>query len=350
MKSFVRLLALLALSLALGASVASASNARKPAIDSAAARVVELQRTDAGWEGTWFWYVGNTFNATNLTGVTALGLLEAYQDTNDTAYLDAAVDAAGFIMTHLGAGATGAQYHTRTTAPDIVFLHRLSQVTGDSSYATRANAEWANIKTFWPTAGDLDALFRVLNRPSIWDIVFFMEAAHLSGDSAWADGAAAIVANISDPFYYDPAEDFWYALNVAHAVYGLVSMGYSGAYNAEVVALLDTLVSLISDSSVGSSAQMTAYAVLALASVGGSANGHANDLARWLADNRAANGGYLEPDAIEYAESNGEALRALATTIGTNVTVDGFQPGSGQNLNSAWQAAADSQAVPYSGD
>ncbi|MFW9817913.1 MAG: hypothetical protein ACFFEW_18535, partial [Candidatus Thorarchaeota archaeon] len=161
-------------------------NARRPAIISSANRVVELQRTDSGWEGTWYWYVGSTYNATNLTGVTALGLLEAYNDTNDAGYLDAAISAANFIQVHLGAGATGTQYYVRTTAPDVVFLHRLGQVTGDPSYSSRAILEWNNIKTEYPSAASLDALFRSINRRSAWDIAFFLEAAYLSGDSTWA--------------------------------------------------------------------------------------------------------------------------------------------------------------------
>jgi hypothetical protein len=115
------------------------SNARRPAIVAGANRVEALQRSDAGWEGTWYWIFGQVGNATNLTGVTALGLLEAYNDTKETAYLDSAVEAAGFIMAHLGADATDTKYHARTTAPDIVFLHKLGEVTGDGQYSTRAN-------------------------------------------------------------------------------------------------------------------------------------------------------------------------------------------------------------------
>ena len=58
-------------------------NSRNGAIGAGADRVVAQQRTDTGWEGTWYWYEGSTGNATNLTGVTALGLLEAYWDTKD---------------------------------------------------------------------------------------------------------------------------------------------------------------------------------------------------------------------------------------------------------------------------
>lgn len=309
-------------------------------------RVVGLQRTDTGWEGTWYWYVGSSGNATNLTGVTALGLLEAYRDTKDSAYLAAAVNAAGFIQAHLGAGATGTKHYVRTTAPDVVFLHRLSEVTGDSSYATRAILEWNNLTSFWPTAGDLDTVFRAINRPSIWDIAFFLEAAYLSGDTTWADQAAAIISNTADDFYYGSGAGGWYALNLAGAVRALVGCGYAATYGDAVVYLLEELIGLIDDeNAVSGYVQDTAYATLAFSTVGGAGRRYANDLGRWLASHQDASGGWTEPDECEYPESDGEAIRALASTIGTNVTLDRIRVGAAKN--SRWIKAAKAQAIPY---
>jgi hypothetical protein len=325
-------------------------NARRPAIEAGANRVVELQRADTGWEGTWYWYVGSTYNATNLTGVTALGLLEAYRDTKDPTYLDAAIDAADFIQTHLGAGATGTKYHDRTTAPDIVFLHLLSEVTGEPSYASRATSEWNNITISYPTAADLDSLFRTINRRSAWDIAFFLEAAHLSGDTTWADDAAAILANTGDTFYYG-TDTWWYALNVAGAIRALVGCGYGGTHYESVVYLLSELISLADgEYGVGGWVQDTAYAVMAFSTVGGTGRQYANDLGRWLARQQDPSGGWTEPNEYEYPEADGEALRALASTIGTNVTLDGFKPGA--TMNSSWRrAAAPGQAaIPFNGE
>lgn len=317
-------------------------NARRPAIVAGADRVVELQRTDADWEGTWYWYVGNTTNATNLTGVTALGLLEAFKDIRDPAYLDAAIDAAGFIMAHLGAGATGTQYHVRTTAPDIVFLHQLSQVTGDTQYATRAILEWNNLTVFWPTAGHLDSLFRSINRPSTWDIAFFLEAAYLSGDTDWADDAAAIIADSSDTFYYD-TNSSWYALNVAAAIRSLVGCGYYALCQSEVLYFLGELIGLCDDEAgVGGYIQDTAYAVMAFNSIGGAARSFANDLGRWLASHQEANGGWLE-DGYEYPEIDGEAVKALSSTIGSIISLDGFE--TGKVMNSSWRKAVSGKAA-----
>lgn len=339
---FIALTVLLVLAL-IGPTALAAGNARRPAIVAGADRVVGLQRTDTDWEGTWYWTVDSSSNSTNLTGVTALGLLEAYRDTKDSAYLTAAIAAAGFIQAHLGAGATGTKHYVRTTAPDVVFLHRLSEVTGDSSYATRATLEWNNLTSFWPTAGDLDTVFRAINRPSVWDIAFFLEAAYLSGDAAWADQAAAILADTSDSFYY--GDTGWYALNVAGAVRALVGCGYAEAYNDEIVYLLGELIGLIDEGSIDGWKQDTAYAALAFSTVGGAGRRYANDLGHWLASHQEDSGGWIE-EGDEYPEGNGEAVRALACTIGTNVTLDGFQPGLA--INSSWTRAATAEAaVPF---
>ena len=321
--------------------------ARRPAILNGADRVVELQRTDTGWEGTWYWFVGSTGNATNLTGVTAQGLLEAYRDTKDSAYLSSAMAAADFIMTHLGSGATDTQYHVRTTAFDIVFLHQLSAVTGDLGYATRATLEWYNLTDSW-SAGDLDSLFREIPRRSAWDIAAFLEAAYLSGDTFWADDAAAIIADTSDTFYYGD-DTWWYALNLSGAIRALVGCGYGNQYYDAVVELLYNLMA-VSDKNNGVDGwiQDTAYAVLAFKTVGGAANAHANALAKWIAMHQEDNGGWLEA-GVEYPEADGEALRALAATIGTNVTL--FKLQDNIKMNSSWRRSKYAKsAEPFNGE
>lgn len=327
----------------IAAPVSAKGPARMPAIGSAADRVMDLQRTDLGWEGTWYWYVGSTYNATNLTGVTALGLLEAHRDGKDAAYLAAAEDAAGFIIEHLGSAATGAQYHIRATAADVVFLFRLAEVTGNADYAAAATSRWNDIKASYPTAGDLDARFRAINRQSAWDIAFFLEAAHLAGDTSWADDAAAILADTTDAFYY--GSTWWLALNYGGAIRALVGCGYGELYRDGVVEMLGLLAGMLDDAgSIDGYVQDTAYAVMAFAAVGGAARPYANDLARWLAATQKPDGGWVEPDGYEYPEADGEALRALASSIGSNSTIKGFA--SGPAGSSAWRSSAN-RAVPF---
>ncbi|MHB1162743.1 MAG: hypothetical protein ACYC3V_20785 [Chloroflexota bacterium] len=331
---------LLGLALLMAATVAAPASAapRKPAIGASADRVVALQRTDAGWAGTWYWYVGSSYNATNLTGVTALGLLEAYRDSKDAAYLETAKAAAAFSMAHLGAGATGTRYHARMTAPDVTLLHRLTQVTGDAQYAVRATAEWNNIKGFWPTAGALDSVFRSTNRRlGAWDLAAFMEAAKLSGDEGWATAAAAILANAGDSFYYGSGNPYL-ALNVAGALRALVGSGHASNYPSEAATLLGMLVGTTSEDGIGGCIQDTAYGAMALKAVGGPATPYANTLAKWLASKQEAGGGWVEGDGLEYPEVVGEAVQGLASTIGANVTLNGFKPGP--EFKARWRADA----------
>lgn len=324
----------------------AASNARMPAIRIGADHLINLQRDDAGWEGTWFWYVGNAYNATNLTGTTALGILEAFKDTKDSAYLESAKQAASFCMTHLGIGATSPPpYHVRWTAPDVVFVHYLGQAIGDELYTQRATEEWENVTSTYPTAGDLDTLFRNINRPSTWDIAFFLEAAYLSGDTTWADEAAAIIANTGDTFYYTDAT-WWYALNLAGSIRALINCGYASQYQDQIIELLYKLIALCdSENGIDGYIQDTAYAIIALNAIGGPARSYANALGRWLASQQEEDGGWDEA-GYEYPEIDGEAVRALASTIGTNFTVDGFEKGISIKA-SAWHRDIPNKAEPF---
>jgi hypothetical protein len=343
-KSMVITIVTLACLLALdGAMSLARMNPIIPGIRSGADRVVELQRTDSGWEGTWYWYIGSTGNATNLTGVTALGLVEAFRDVKDPAYFNATKGAADFILKHLGLTATETKYYIRTTAPDIVFLHQLATVSRDRYYAYRATVEWYNLSSFWPTAGDLDSHFHNINRPSAWDMAFFLEAAYQSGDKPWADGAAEILADYQNQFYYDDSTE-WYALNLAGAVRALVGCGYYEEYKDAVLYFLEELTGLVDkENGVQGYIQETAYAVLAFRTVAGPAEKYADMLARWLASRQNESGGWTELDGHEYPEIDGEAVRALCATIGRNLPLDGFRPKSMANsfrkMPKAWRSA-----------
>jgi len=131
------------------------------------------------------------------------------------------------------------------------------------------------------------------------------------------------------------AKGGWHALNIAGAIRALVGTGYYGLYLDDVPIMLGWLISLCDDENgVGGWVQDTAYAVLALNSIGGAARPYANSLGRWLARNQEENGGWLEA-GYEYPEINGEAVRALSATIGSNITLDGFEHGSA--INSSWR-------------
>jgi hypothetical protein len=115
------------------------------------------------------------------------------------------------------------------------------------------------------------------------------------------------------------------------------------------VTLLGELVAVTDDDiGVGGCVQETAYAVLAYQTVGGAGHKYANSLGRWLARQQEDDGGWLEA-GYEYPEADGEALRALASTIGTNVTLACFQDGTA--ANSSWiREASGERTIPFNGE
>jgi hypothetical protein len=53
-------------------------------------------------------------------------------------------------------------------------------------------------------------------------------------------------------------------------------------------------------------------------------------------------------DGLEYPEVDGAAVRALPSTIGTDVTLDGFQQGTA--AKSSWiREVAGERAIPFNG-
>lgn len=294
----------------------------------AANRLVKLRRTVAPWNDTWYWTVGGNDDAANLTGVTALGLIEANVLTRNRTFLATSILAARFIMAHLGSGATGQVLASRLSGPDIVFLNRLSNATGNRAYSARAKAEWKNIKTVtgFETATDMDAYFKSINRRLAWDIAFFLEAAYQSGDIQWANTAAAVLANTSDPFYYDKADpnNVYYALNTASALRALRGC-YFRKYPAAITTLTSRLVQLVDrKNGVNGRIQDTAYAAQAFKKC--NMISYTLFLNRWLGLQQEPNGAWIEADGIEYPQVDGEALRAMCLSILTPVTQSAEPP------------------------
>ncbi|MHB1006113.1 MAG: hypothetical protein ACYC3S_10795 [Chloroflexota bacterium] len=289
----------------------------RAALERGAERLLALQRTDGGWEGSWRRYAGSAFGATNTVGLTALGLVESYRVLRQARFLDGACRAAVFAMTHLGAGASGETYHPRFTGADIVLLHRLHQITGDAAYSTRAADEWRNIRGYFyfASASELHHFFQKIElRSGGWDLALYLEAADLCGDTPWADEAAGVLANTTRHSYCAPGNDYR-ALNTAGALRALSRQGYGGIHRAEVKTVTRTLRELVDANNVGQSVQDTAYTALALMAAGGATRGLAGRMVQWLVERQAQWGGWLQ-EGVQFPHVDGDALQALATYLG----------------------------------
>jgi hypothetical protein len=287
------------------------------ALAAGAERLCALQRTDAGWEGSWRRYVGSNLSATNTVGLSALGLVEAFKVLHDESLLSCARGAAAFAIAHLGAGATPPPYHPRFTGADLLLLHRLHQVTGDEGYRIRAADEWRNIRSYFyfASALELHRFFQKIERQmGAWDLSFYLEAADLSGDTAWADGAAAVLADTLGGLYGERTNEYR-VLNIAAAVRALSGQGYGAIHRADVEALSGALVEAVEAEALGPSIQDTAHVALALLSAGQASRATAGRLARILVARQEPWGGWMSA-GVQYPHVVAEALWALATYRG----------------------------------
>ncbi len=303
------------------------------ALQRGAERLLALQRADAGWEGSWRRYAGSAADATNTVGIGGLGLLEAYRVLREPAHLAGARKAAAFAAEHLGAGATHVAYHPRFTATDLIFFHRLHQLTGEEAYRIRAAEEWRNIRSYFyfATAMELHRFFQKIERHTgAWDLAFYLEAAELSGDTAWADEAAVVLSRVLESSYWEPRNEYR-ILNAAGAVRALAGQGYGAIHRAELEAIQNALVDEVEKENVGLSVQDTAHVAVALFTAAGPFRSLAAELARWLSARQERWGGWME-EGVQYAHVDAEAVWALALLLGR-------RPREGRSLGSVSASA-----------
>jgi len=282
----------------------------KDSIIETANRLVLLQNES----GSWDWDVTGDTGPTstfylNIAGVTAQGLLTAYSMTGDSTYLDAAEKTGSYLINTINVADTS----QRQNAYNVVFLYRLASITGNSSYSDKANEVMQNTisqANYWAshngahcTASGCTAqqLFDALEEYrggdvgiTLWDMAPFVSAAESYGNLTWANNMkAAIELGYST---LDSSSDY-YALGLS----GVVSATGNTSATQELIA------NQSSDGSWGGWIQDTAYAVMALKSVGELApalNGQA-----WLASKDVS--GVFKDDGAEYAEVDSEAIQAI---------------------------------------
>jgi len=315
------------------------------AITKTADRLVALQGTDGGWD----WVVtGLTTHSdqpsgANLYGVTALGLIDAYQETGDEAYKTAAQNTADHLKTLDRAGDPA----VRIQSFDYRFLVEFSALSGDPSYEAHAIGQWSvaktasefyyadgnqeNIYNFWYTWTDPDS-----HGYAAWQAADMGLAALAMGDTSWAGNMATVLAGHLDEIAGDDEYRF---IGWGHALEFLNAVD-SVAYSTEITSLISNLTgSQNADGSWPGTAdqgavQNTAYAVIGLAAVG--EGGTAQAGADWLVENQidagGSIGGWIETDSKEYSENDSEALQAIKSVLDitrADILKDSGVPGKG---------------------
>lgn len=307
----------------------------KSAIIKTANRLVALQSPfDYGWDWVVTSLTSHSSNpsSTNTYGVTALGLIYAYNVVGTSTYFTAAKNVADFIkygdpsigdfwngLTHdFGHGSS---LYWWAYSFDYKYLVRFSTVSGDMSYKNYALAAWA-----WQKAsiarysdGNQGTLYshfvsHVNHGYAGWGASDYGLAAWEMGDTTWAQGMASTIstnlANIlGSPTYNN--------LGAAWSLKLLVTVDPT-TYASDITNLKTTLKTdqhvdgYWSDGNSEGDAQTTAYAVMALWAAG--EYGAARKGADWLIANQMANGGWsASPD--EYSETDSEAMQALASSM-----------------------------------
>jgi hypothetical protein len=303
------------------------------AINAAADRLVALQSaSDYGWDWDVTGLTSHTASpsATNLYGVTALGLIYAYQKTGNSSYLVAAKNTADFMK--YGNASAGDFWNGIPPAYtyywgysfDYKFLVEFSTVYGDPSYETYASNAWswqkANILYY--ADGNQAAAYShfVANGGGSdgygsWQSSDYGLAAVEVGDTPWALSMASVIngsiGNIaSSPTYKD--------LGMAWALKLLVTVDPTRAtYGSGITTLISNLkVDQLADGSwhdgnPEGDAQTTAYAVMGLLTAG--EYDAARKGADWLVGSQT-DGGWLA-SSTEYSETDSEAMQALTAFV-----------------------------------
>lgn len=280
-------------------------------------RLLENQFED----GAFPWKVGSPGQYQNVQGVTAQGLLDAYRVTADDAYLEAAGDNVEWLADYMDENP--GEY---SSAPNVYFLAEyalLSQNLDDLELARQAfdnaiqDERWEDN----PTALAEQILEDRRDSPhtnlGLWDVALFVRAAQDIGNTEAADEIASVlVEQANEQTIVDPFDETatHYEIGLAALLFGLAEADVVG-HQAVIQDAADALVAEQGeDGSVPGDSygdvQVTAYAALGFVAVGDVPS--ALDACDWLVDAQEDNGAWLA-GGTEYAETNSEAVQALAT-------------------------------------
>jgi hypothetical protein len=317
----LRLATLLILTLVLILSVSLPVFAAKPntlytAIDNGGDRLAAIQGPNSGLiPYNWEWVAGDgNFDNANLQGITAVGLLAAYEKTKNRTFLAAAKNSGNILKQRYAAAPTARPY-----AQDVEFLVRLYTDTRDKSYLDTAK-NWYKVVTVDFTAeANIARLITARGSLAGWDAAAHIRAANAAGFKTYAtDMAKELIKRSADwvNVPYPGTTDNYTTLSYGSFLWALGEIGGSFTFHATIDSYRDFLVGYQdSDGSWEGDFQTTAYVVLGLDAVKGfgkDTRAALNSAVDYLLDNQAANGGWVYTGDGEYPEVNAECVMALA--------------------------------------
>ena len=281
-----------------------------------------LQGNSYTFENAWEWDIGGGVSYQNIQGISAMGLLSAWEKTYDKKYLNAAIAAGNSILKiYQTEIANGITWDNRPYSADIEFLCQLSKDSWKPVYFKTAVA-WYKILTDIKTA-EQNADRYIIARKSLsgWDLSSQIRAADATGNKAYARTMATEVIRRAAEWktvLYDDGTDYT-MLSYAGLLSALDEVrGLNQAINQAIKEYSQALLDGQGDDGSwdNGTCQTTAYAIIGLEAVKGRNSQKAQTAAgTFLVSAQADNGGWIEPDGVEYGEDNSECLTALGALI-----------------------------------
>lgn len=288
----------------------------KDALIDGADRMLSYQGTDGG-AGTWPWNVGNNAFYWNVQGISAQGLVKAYEVIKYPRYL-AGATATGDVLVerYYALTSDGVHYGDRPYSSYVEFLADLSWISGNPKYGEVA-VKWYSIIPAFETAGDLVERY-IKSRKSLagWDLSSQIRAAVAAGNMQYARAIADEVVRRKAEWAGIPYGGWDYTiLSYASLLWALDQVHAKQDVIDEFRSAL--LAAQADDGSWDDgSYQTTAYAILGLsANKGKNVKSALDNAAAFLVNSQSDNGGWEYPGYGEYAEEDSEVLMSLAALL-----------------------------------
>ncbi|MBY0494736.1 MAG: carboxypeptidase regulatory-like domain-containing protein [Cyanobacteria bacterium] len=335
-------------------------------------RLQQLQNPDGGWyfrATDTSCGAGAGVSCPNIIGVTALGLISAYQRSGDLTVLADAV-AAGELLKSVHTASPLQQPFSQ----DLEFLVALSDATADPQYAALASSWFGTVTSAFPIAANrvtwqLDGRnTQGLRTLAVWDLASLVRSAKAAGNIGYASGlASAIIAQeaqwkdvdashrwdqCASPSGCGPAGN---ALAFDYTLLGMGSLLWAmhdlPGFDVKINEYRSWLLS--QQDAAGSwdvgDLQITSYVAMGLGAVGGTGTNAAiqSAVSFFLAHQLPAGGwpfSFVNGVAgREYAMVDSEVMRAIATLYGT-------QAGAGVTVTPSQLASVTFSEVTTAGE
>jgi hypothetical protein len=306
-------------------------------------RLIGLQGTyfspDTGKniDNTWEWLVGDGNTYLNIHGVTATGLLAAYEKTKHRKYLNAAIAAGNvLVQRYHELGLNGYTWDDRPYSGDIEFLAWLSRASHNPLYGNVAVSWYGIVPANKTAAQQVDRFITTRLSLSGWDLASQIRAAMAVGQGAYAKAMAEELIRRSGEWVGIPYGGWDYTtLSYASLLWALDQVG---GFHEEIAAYRTALINAQqSDGSWDEDYQETAYAIIGLVAVRGKGSMDAlYKAATFLVNSQADLGGWVLEGYGELSEVDSEAVISLAALLkGDEITevqkVKVFKAGKGKH-------------------